>query len=149
MTEHVGHEKDGRRCQRSAESRNVPQRDRPKTVLTVATGQVQIDVPGDRAGTFEPQIVKKRQRRLTRGTTDQRQTSPICVTASLRDHAVAAVLRRLGDRSPSPCPLLSLMLATDVARDHALAASPSDLMEMVVTRLAHRSGSAADRWHRT
>ena len=37
---------------------------RAKTVLTEATGQVQIDVPRDRAGTFEPQIVKKR-RRLT------------------------------------------------------------------------------------
>jgi putative transposase len=38
---------------------------RPKTVLTEATGHVQIDVPRDRAGTFTPQIVKKRQRRLT------------------------------------------------------------------------------------
>jgi hypothetical protein len=34
-------------------------------VLTEASGQVGIDVPRDRAGTFEPQIVKKRQRRLT------------------------------------------------------------------------------------
>jgi putative transposase len=38
---------------------------RPKTVLTESTGQVGIEVPRDRAGTFEPQIVKKRQRRLT------------------------------------------------------------------------------------
>src|SRR5205823_14479243 len=29
-----------------------------------ASGQVEIEVPRDRAGTFEPQIVKKRQRRL-------------------------------------------------------------------------------------
>ena len=34
-------------------------------MLTEATGQVEIEVPRDRAGTFEPQIVKKRQRRLT------------------------------------------------------------------------------------
>ena len=34
-------------------------------MLTEATGQVQIDVPRDRAATYEPQIVKKRQRRLT------------------------------------------------------------------------------------
>jgi transposase-like protein len=34
-------------------------------VLTEATGQVQIEVPRDRAGTFEPQIVRKRQRRLS------------------------------------------------------------------------------------
>jgi transposase-like protein len=33
-------------------------------VLTENTGQVEIDVPRDRAGTFEPQIVRKRQRRL-------------------------------------------------------------------------------------
>ena len=37
---------------------------RPKTVLTEGTGQVGIEVPRDRDGTFEPQIVKKRQRRL-------------------------------------------------------------------------------------
>jgi transposase-like protein len=36
-------------------------------VLTAATGQVQIDGPRDRDGSFEPQIVKKRQRRLNRG----------------------------------------------------------------------------------
>lgn len=35
-----------------------------KTVLTEVTDQVEIDVPRDRAGTFEPQIVRKRQRRL-------------------------------------------------------------------------------------
>jgi putative transposase len=34
-------------------------------VLTEASGEIGIDVPRDRAGTFEPQIVKKRQRRLT------------------------------------------------------------------------------------
>ncbi len=34
-------------------------------MLTEASGQVGIEVPRDRAGTFEPQIVKKRQRRLT------------------------------------------------------------------------------------
>ena len=37
---------------------------RPKTVLNEATGQVTIDVPMDRNWSFEPQIVKKRQRRL-------------------------------------------------------------------------------------
>jgi putative transposase len=37
---------------------------RPKTVLTEATEHVQIEVPRDRDGSFEPVIVKKRQRRL-------------------------------------------------------------------------------------
>ena len=36
-----------------------------KTVLTEATGHVDIEVPRDRAGTFEPQIVRKRQRCLS------------------------------------------------------------------------------------
>ena len=34
-------------------------------VLTHATGKVELEVPRDRDGTFEPVIVKKRQRRLT------------------------------------------------------------------------------------
>jgi putative transposase len=34
-------------------------------VLTDAAGEVTIEVPRDRAGTFEPVIVKKRQRRLS------------------------------------------------------------------------------------
>jgi putative transposase len=34
-------------------------------VISDAAGEVRIDVPRDREGTFEPQIVKKRQRRLT------------------------------------------------------------------------------------
>ena len=36
-----------------------------ETALTEATGQVEIDVPRDRDGSFDPVIVKKRQRRLT------------------------------------------------------------------------------------
>jgi putative transposase len=37
---------------------------RGKTVLTEASGRLEIDVPRDRGGTFQAQIVKKRQRRL-------------------------------------------------------------------------------------
>ena len=36
-----------------------------KTVLTESAGHVTIDAPRDRDGTFTPQIVKKRQRRLS------------------------------------------------------------------------------------
>jgi putative transposase len=54
LTEHLGHEK------------NTPagNESRPKTVLTEGSGQVGIEVPRDRDGTFEPQSVRKRQRRL-------------------------------------------------------------------------------------
>jgi putative transposase len=62
LTEHLGHEKHGTP---DPETGNVRNGSRPKTVLTESTGQVAIDVPRDRAGTFEPQIVRKRQRRLT------------------------------------------------------------------------------------
>src|SRR3954462_1662148 len=60
LTEHLGHDKHDR-----SETGNVRNGTRTKTVLTEATGHVEIDVPRDRAGTFEPQIVRKRQRRLT------------------------------------------------------------------------------------
>ncbi|WP_344089173.1 IS256 family transposase, partial [Nostocoides veronense] len=44
---------------------NIRNGTRPKTVLTDAAGEVTIEVPRDRAGTFAPVIVKKRQRRLS------------------------------------------------------------------------------------
>ena len=61
MTEHLGYEKHD---PAGAGTGNIRNGTRAKTVLTEATGHVDIDVPRDRAGTFEPQIVRKRQRRL-------------------------------------------------------------------------------------
>ncbi len=63
MTEHLGHEKN--RAPGDRTSANVRNGKRPKTVLTESTGHVEIEVPRDRDSTFEPVIVKKRQRRLT------------------------------------------------------------------------------------
>jgi putative transposase len=62
ITEHLGYEKN--RAEPGRESANVRNGARPKTVLSDAAGEVRIDVPRDRDGTFEPKIVKKRQRRL-------------------------------------------------------------------------------------
>ena len=62
LTEHLGHEKN--RVEPGRETGNIRNGTRPKTVLTDATGHVTIEVPRDRDGTFEPVIVKKRQRRL-------------------------------------------------------------------------------------
>ena len=62
MTEHLGHEKN--RVAEGRDSTNVRNGTRPKTVLTHATGQVELEVPRDRDGSFEPVIVRKRQRRL-------------------------------------------------------------------------------------
>ena len=62
MTEHLGY---GKHDPAGAGSGNIRNGTRAKTVLTEASGQVEIEVPRDRGGTFEPQIVKKRQRRLS------------------------------------------------------------------------------------
>jgi putative transposase len=61
MTEYLGYEKGG---PAGIGSGNVRNGIRSKTVLSEHSGSVEIDVPRDRAGSFEPQIVKKRQRRL-------------------------------------------------------------------------------------
>jgi len=62
LTEHLGHAK--HQDEAGRESTNVRNGSRSKTVISDAVGEVAIDVPRDREGTFEPQIVKKRQRRL-------------------------------------------------------------------------------------
>lgn len=62
MTDHLGHAKH-QAPEGGAE--NIRNGTRAKTVLTDAAGEVTIEVPRDRAGTFDPVIVKKRQRRLT------------------------------------------------------------------------------------
>src|SRR4030095_5044918 len=60
MTGHLGYEKHD---PAGAGSGNVRNGIRSKTVLTDNAGPVEIGVPRDRAGTFDPQIVKKRARR--------------------------------------------------------------------------------------
>jgi putative transposase len=61
ITDHLGYDKHDPAGKDSGNSRNGH---RPKTVTT-DVGPVQIAVPRDRGGSFEPQLVKKRQRRLT------------------------------------------------------------------------------------
>src|SRR6187399_725423 len=63
MTEHLGHDKN--RAEPGRESTNVRNGSRKKTVISDAAGEVEIEVPRDRESTFEPQIVRKRQRRLS------------------------------------------------------------------------------------
>src|SRR3954454_16343050 len=57
MTEHLGHDKN--RAEAGRESANVRNGARSKTVMSDAAGEISIDVPRDREGTFEPKIVKK------------------------------------------------------------------------------------------
>ncbi|MBK7822201.1 MAG: IS256 family transposase [Tessaracoccus sp.] len=60
ITDHLGYDKHERGASADGNARNGT---RSKTVVSKA-GPVIIDVPRDRAGTFTPQIVAKRQRRL-------------------------------------------------------------------------------------
>ena len=60
MSEHVGYDKHDPAGRNRGNSRNGT---RLKTVLT-EIGPVEIEVPRDREGSFEPVIVRKRQRRL-------------------------------------------------------------------------------------
>lgn len=61
MTEHLGYDKHEAAGRGSGNSRNGT---RSKTVLT-EIGPVEIEVPRDTDASFDPQIVKKRQRRLS------------------------------------------------------------------------------------
>ena len=62
ITEHVGYDKHAVEGRNGGNSRNGT---RAKTVLTDNAGPVTVEVPRDREGSFEPVIVKKRQRRLS------------------------------------------------------------------------------------
>jgi putative transposase len=61
MAEHLGYDRHAAEGRDLGNSRNGK---RAKTVLTDSCGEVEIEVPRDRDGSFAPQLVKKRQRRL-------------------------------------------------------------------------------------
>ncbi len=62
ITDHLGYEKHDSDGKNSGNSRNGKT---PKTLKT-DRGAIPIEVPRDRNGEFEPQIVRKRQRRFDR-----------------------------------------------------------------------------------
>ena len=61
LTDHLGYDKNDPAGRDGGNSRNGT---RTKTVISDAAGEVTIEVPRDRDGSFTPVIVKKRQRRL-------------------------------------------------------------------------------------
>ena len=61
MVEHLGYEKH----HGPKDGGSIRNGTRAKTVLTEAAVEIQIEVPRDRAGTFEPQIIEKHQTRFT------------------------------------------------------------------------------------
>jgi len=62
MVDHLGYDKHAPAGRNRANSRNGR---RAKTVVTDNCGEVEIEVPRDREGSFTPQLVAKRQRRLS------------------------------------------------------------------------------------
>ena len=62
MVDHLGYDKHAVEGRNLGNSRNGL---RSKTVVTDNCGEVEIAVPRDRQGTFEPQLIAKRQRRLS------------------------------------------------------------------------------------
>jgi putative transposase len=60
MSEHLGYEKGGKSHRTDGNTRNGKSQ---KKVIS-DSGELEIEVPRDRNGSFEPQLVKKRQRRL-------------------------------------------------------------------------------------
>ena len=64
LDEHLGYEHGDRDAKTIAETGNERNGARSKTVHT-ELGPVSIEVPRDRDGTFEPVVVRKRQRRLS------------------------------------------------------------------------------------
>jgi transposase-like protein len=61
LDEHLGYPKHAVKGRKTGNSRNGT---RAKTVLT-EDGEVELDAPRDRDGSFEPKVVKKRQRRMS------------------------------------------------------------------------------------
>ena len=61
MEDHLGYAKHAPEGRDKGNSRNGS---RSKTVLT-EVGEVELEVPRDRDGSFEPRVVRKRQRRLS------------------------------------------------------------------------------------
>jgi transposase-like protein len=82
MTEHLDHEKHG---PAGNEAGNVRNGTRSKTALTESTGEVSVEVPQDRAGTFEG---------------IRRRAHPVLA------HGAAGHTRRLGSLQPGHHPAL-------------------------------------------
>ena len=94
MTEHLGYEKHAPEGHGTGNSRNGKSR---KT-LKGDDGEVEIDIPRDREGTFEPQIVKKGQTRLT--AMDDQILALYARGMSTRD--IVATFKELYDADVSP-----------------------------------------------
>ena len=116
LTEHLGYEK-----HQASDGENVRNGTRSKTVLT-QVGPVQIDVPRDRDGSFQPQLVKKRQRRLD-------GIDEIVLSLTARGLTTGEVAAHFGD-----------VYGADVSKD-----TVSKITDKVIEEMAEWSNRALDR----
>ena len=94
LTDHLGYEKHSPKGDGSGNSRNGKSKKR----LKGDHGDIDLDIPRDRAGSFEPQIVKKGQSRLTQ--MDDQILSLYAKGMSTRD--ITATFKELYDADVSP-----------------------------------------------
>ena len=96
MTEHLGHENGGVVINPEGNTRNGVSKKTVKGEL----GEVELEVPRDRQGDFEPQLVKKHQRRLA--GLDKKILSLYTRGLSTRD--IQAELKEMYEVEVSPSP---------------------------------------------
>ena len=72
MTHHLGYEKHDPAGQHSGNSRNG----KSKKTIRGKRGQIEIDVPRDRASEFEPQLIKRGRPALTASMTKSSRCTP-------------------------------------------------------------------------
>ncbi len=111
------------------------------TVTSDAAGEVVIDVPREREGTFEPQIVKKRQRRLT----DVDEIVLSLYAKGLTTGEISAHFAEIYGASVSK-ETISRITDTEVAEMQDRAARPLDGVYVAVFLDAIRSRCATGRW---
>ncbi len=137
ITDHLGYDKHERGASTDGNARNGT---RSKTVTSKA-GPIMIDVPRDRAGTFEPQIVAKRQRRL--GAIED-----IVLSLSARGMTHGDIAAHLADVYGSEVSKTTISTITDKVLDGMAAWQNRPLDPVVFIDAIHvkvRDGQVANR----
>jgi hypothetical protein len=109
-------------CRAGLESTNVRNGTRSKTGISDAVGEVDIEIPRDREGTFEPQIVRKRQRRLTNVCKPTARSNDSTVPCSTNGPMSSPTSAKPNAATPSPAGDTSTI--TTAATPHPAAYHP-------------------------
>ena len=139
LTEHLGHEKNARK--NGSNARNGYSR---KTVLS-DDGEIEITTPRDRDGTFEPQLIKKNQTRITQ--MDSQILSLYAKGMTTRE--IVATFKEMYDADVSPT-LISKV--TDAVKEQVAewqnrpldALYPIVYMDCIVVKVRH-NGSVINK----